>query len=221
MTGWRAVPWALLLLGALTGCATTVTGNPTWPGARLEKVVLTEADFPAGVQYDRIVDEPGQGGTAGGPPPMLSRPQGCSDGLTRVIERGAQRGPGSAAKYVAAYDGARVVMTVLTWRLDIDRLAETAERCAEFETFFDPTDAGIPMTTTRIDSARPDALVYRQTMTLAGVDSSVYFGFENTGSMAVFGMAFPTMNPEIPAEGSLPQTFLDVAARQAERIAGG
>lgn len=221
MTGWRAVRCALLLLGVLTGCTTTVTGSPTWPGARLEKVVLTQADFPPGVQYDRIVDEPGRGGAADGPPSMLSRPEGCSDALTRVIERGAQRGPGSAAKYVAAYDGARVVMTVLTWRLDIDRLAETAERCAEFETFFDPTDAGIPMTTTRIDSARPDALVYRQTMTLAGVDSSVYFGFENTGSMAVFGIAFPTMNAEIPAEGSLPQTFLDIAARQAERIAAG
>jgi hypothetical protein len=220
MTRWRAVPCALLLLGA-AGCATTVTGTPTWPGARLDKVVLTEADFPAGVQYDRIVDEPDQSGAGSGPPPMLSRPEGCSDGLTRVIERSAQRGPGSAAEYVAAYDGARVVMTVLTWRLDIDGLAETAERCAEFETFFDPTDAGIPMTTTRIDSARPDALVYRQTMTLSGVDSSVYFGFENIGTMAVFGIAFPTPNPGIAAEGALPQTFLDIATRQAERIAAG
>ncbi|KUI28265.1 hypothetical protein AU195_21185 [Mycobacterium sp. IS-1496] len=221
MTGWRAVPCALLLLGALTGCTTTVSGSATWPGARLEKVVLTQADFPPGVQYDRIVDQPGQAGAAEGPPSMLSRPEGCSDGLTRVIERSAQRGPGSAAKYVAAYDGARVVMTVLTWRLDLDRLAETAERCAEFETFFDPTDAGIPMTTTRIDGARPDALVYRQTMTLAGVDSSVYFGFDNIGTMAVFGIAFPTPNPEIPVDGALPQTFLDIATRQAERVAAG
>jgi hypothetical protein len=221
MTGWRAVPCALLLFAALTGCATTVTGTATWPGARLEKVVLTESDFPAGVQYDRIVDEPAEAGAASGPPPMLSRPEGCSDGLTRVIERSAERGPGSAAKYVAAYDGARVVMTVLTWRLDIDRLAETARRCAEFETFFDPTDAGIPMTTTRIDGPRPDALVYRQTMTLAGVDSSVYFGFENVGTMAVFGIAFPTPNPDISVDGTLPQTFLDIATRQAERIAAG
>ncbi|KUI25078.1 hypothetical protein AU196_07260 [Mycobacterium sp. IS-1742] len=219
MTGWRAAAGALLLLGALTGCTTTVAGSPTWPGARLEKVLLTEADFPPGVQYDRIVDQPGQAGAADGPPPMLSRPEGCSDGLTRVIERTAQRGPGSAAKYVAAYDGARVVMTVLTWRLDLDRLAETAQRCAEFETFFDLTDAGIPMTTTRIDGARPDALVYRQTMTLAGVDSSVYFGFDNIGTMAVFGIAFPTPNPEIPVDGTLPETFLDIATRQAERVA--
>lgn len=219
MTGWRAVPWALALLGVLTGCTTTVTGTSTWPGARLEKTVLTQQDFPDGVQYDRIVDEPGRGGATGGPPAMLSRPQGCSDGLTRVIERTAQHGPGSAAKYAAAYDGARVVMTVLTWRLDVDQLAETAERCAEFKTFFEPTDAGIPMTTTRIEGPRPDALLYRQTMTLAGQDNSVYFSFENVGSMAVFGIAFPTPNPAIKARGELPQTFIDIATRQAERIA--
>ncbi|TDY08679.1 hypothetical protein BCL50_0750 [Mycolicibacterium litorale] len=211
---------ALVAMVVLGGCATTVTGTPTWPGARLERVLLTAADFPAGVQYDRIVDDPGQGGGTG-PPPMLSRPEGCSDGLTRVIEASAQRGPGSAAKYVAAYDGARAVMTVLTWPLDVDQLAATADRCASYDTFFDPTDEGIPMTTTRIQTARPDALVYRQTMTLSGVDNSVFFSFENVGTMAVFGIAFPTPNPGITAKGALPQTFLDIATRQAERIGAG
>lgn len=211
----------LLAVAALAGCSTTVTGTPTWPGARLDRVVLTEADFPAGVQYQRVVDAPAQAGAATAPPPMLSRPEGCSDGLTRVIERTAQRGPGSAAKYMAAYDGVRAVMTVLTWRLDIDELARTAERCASYKTFFDPTDAGIPMTTTRIDAPRADALVYRQTMTLAGEENSVFFSFENVGSMAVFGIAFPTPNPEITAKGQLPQTFTDIATRQAERIAAG
>jgi hypothetical protein len=112
-----------------------------------------------------------------------------------------------------------MVMTVLTWRLDVDQLAGTAERCAHFKTFFDPTDAGIPMTTMRIESPRPDALVYRQTMTLAGQDHSVYFSFENIDTMAVFGIAFPTANPVISAKGELPQTFVDIASRQAERIA--
>jgi hypothetical protein len=221
MTGWRAVPCALLLCGVLVACTTTVTGTASWPGARLEKVLLTAADFPDGVQYDRIVDDPAESGAGSGPPPMLSRPEGCSDGLTRVIESSAQRGPGSAAKYVAAYDGARAVMTVLTWRLDVDQLAAAAERCARYETFFDLTDVGIPMTTTRIDGARPDALVYRQTMTLSGVENSVYFSFENIGTMAVFGIAFPTPNPGIAAKGGLPQTFLDIATRQAERIGAG
>jgi hypothetical protein len=35
--------------------------------------------------------------------------------------------------------------------------------------------------------AHTDALVYEQTMRLSGVDSSVYFSFENVGSMAVYG----------------------------------
>ena len=42
-----------LLLAVLTGCAHAISGTATWPGARLERVVLTAADFPPGVQYDR------------------------------------------------------------------------------------------------------------------------------------------------------------------------
>jgi hypothetical protein len=110
-----------------------------------------------------------------------------------------------------------MVITVLTWPLDLDRLAATAARCAEFQTFFAPTDPGIPMTTTRLTTPRPDALVYEQTMHLAGADSTVYFSFENLGATAVFGIAFPTNDPSIPVKGTLPQTFLDVVSRQAER----
>jgi hypothetical protein len=210
-----------LLLVALTGCAHAVTGTATWPGARLEKVVLTAADFPAGVHYDRIVRPEGQPDGAGGPPAMLSNPEGCSDGLTRAIADTAERGPGSAAEYVVGYDGARIVMTVLTWQLDLDRLAATAERCAQFQTFFDPSAPGIPMTTTRLPTPRPDALIYEQTMRLGNSESSAYFSFENIGRMAVFGIAFPTPNPTITVKAALPQTFLDIAAKQAERAALG
>lgn len=213
--GWAA----LLVVAALaTGCTTTVSGAATWPGARLEKVLLTKNDVPAGVRYDRIVDEPGAAGGRDGPPAMPTRPEGCADGFTRVIQDSAQRGPGSAAKYSVTYDGARMVMTVLTWRLDLDRLRAAAERCAEFRTFFDPSERGIPMTTTPLPTGRPDALAYEQTMTLAGVDNSAYFTFENVGTMAVFGIALPTPNPAIPVKGQLPQTFLDLAAQQAERM---
>ncbi|MEV3903994.1 hypothetical protein AB0K11_16850 [Mycobacterium sp. NPDC050551] len=213
--------WGALLAAAcaLTGCATTVTGTPTWPGARLERALLTAADFPAGVQYDRIVDGTGEPGARSGPPAMLSDPPGCSDGLTRVIAGSGERGPGSAAEYVVAWDGVRIVMTVLTWPLDVEQLAATADRCAKFETFFDPATPGIPMTTTRLPAPRSEALVYQQTMTLAGVDNSVYFSFENVGTMAVFGIAFPTQNPDITVKGTLPQTFLDTADRQAQRAA--
>jgi hypothetical protein len=152
---------------------------------------------------------------------MLSKPEGCSDALTRVIAASAERGAGSAAKYSVAYDGARVVMTVLTWNLDLDKLAATAERCAAYQTFFDPSSEGIPMTTTRLQTPRPDALVYQQTMDLSGAKSSVFFSFENVDSMAVFGIAFPTPNPTIVVKGSLPQTFLEISGKQAERLRNG
>ena len=214
---WRHAV-AVLLVAALSGCGHTIAGTATWPGAKLEKTLLTAADFPPGVQYDRIDREPGTpDGGGGAPPAMLSRPQGCSDGLTRVISDTAERGAGSAAEYVVAYDGARMVITVLTWPLDLDRLAAAADRCAYFEAFFDPSSPGIPMTTTRLPTSRADTLLYQQTMRLHDVDNSVYFSFENVDEMAVFGIAFPTPNPSISVKGSLPQTFLDITAKQADR----
>jgi hypothetical protein len=48
--------------------------------------------------------------------------------------------------------------------------------------------------------------------------NSVYFSFENIGDSAVFGIAFPTANPTIAVKGTLPQTFLDVAGKQAQRL---
>jgi hypothetical protein len=210
------VPLLALLL--LTGCASVVSGTPTWPGATLEKVLLTANDFPAGVQYDRIVEKPGQPDGTGAPPSMLSNPQGCSDGLTRVIARSAERGPGSAGKYVLSYDGARMVLTVLTSPLPLDQLDATAQRCAQFRTFFDPSDKGIPITTTKLPTQRPAELVYQQTMQLSGSDSSAYFAFENIGSWSVFGVAFPTQNPSIPVKATLPQTFLDAFDQQVHRI---
>jgi hypothetical protein len=215
MTWRRAL--AVVVAATVAGCAHPIAGTATWPGERLEKVVLTAADLPAGVQYDRINKDPAQPDGEGSLPTMESRPQGCSDGLTRVIAGSAERGPGSAAEYLVSYDGARIAMTVLTWSLDLAKLAATADRCAHFETFFDTASPGIPMTTTRLQTSRPDALVYEQTMRLNGVPSSVYFSFENVGQTGVYGVAFPTPNPAISVKGSLPQTFLDIAAKQADR----
>src|SRR5258705_11184413 len=108
-------------------------------------------------------------------------------------------------------------MTVLTWPLDLTRLAATADRCAHFQTFFDPSTPGIPMTTTRLQAPRRDALVYQQTMRLNNVDSSVYFAFENIGRMAGFGIAFPTPNPAIAVKAALPQSFMDIVTKQVDR----
>jgi hypothetical protein len=211
----------VLVVAALSGCADTIAGTATWPGAKLDRTTLTAEDFPPGVQYDRLIEKPGQPDGEGGPPAMLSKPEGCSDALTRVIAASAERGAGSASKYSVAYDGARIVMTVLTWNLDLDKLAATAERCAQYQTFFDPSSEGIPITTTRLQTPRPDALVYQQTMDLSGAKSSIYFSFENVDRMAVFGIAFATPNPTIAVKGSLPQTFLEISDKQAERLRTG
>jgi hypothetical protein len=212
----------LTVVALLTGCSTMISGTPSWPGARLQRVVLTAADFPPGVRYDRIVEQPGQPDGAGGPAAMLSKPAGCSNGLTQVIAGSAERGPGSAAKYSVTYDGARILMTVLTWPLPLDQLAATASRCEHFNAYFDPTSEGIPITTTKLPAAGGDSLVYQQTMRLHGAESSVFMSFQNIDRTAVFGIAFPTKQmttePPLPPKASLPQTFLDIVHQQADRV---
>jgi hypothetical protein len=219
----RRLLWLLAVVLLVSGCGHVVTGAATWPGERLARVALDRDDFPPGVQYERLEDEPGKPDGRGGPPAMLSQPQGCSEGLSRIIASSAERGPGSAVRYVVAYDGARILVTVLSWSLDLGGLAAEADRCAEFQTFFAPPtqggEPGIPMTTTPLPTSRPDTLVYRQTMRLGGTESSVYFWFANVGPAAVFAVAFPTPNPRIPVKAQLPQTFQDVARRQSERLA--
>lgn len=202
----------------VAGCGSTVTGSATWPGATLNKVTLSATDFPPGVQFDRIVDRPGVPDGAGVPPSMLSRPEGCANALTNVIAESAERGPGSAAKYSVGYDGARIVMTVLSWRLDLAKLEAAAVRCAQFEAFFDARAEGIPITTTELSGVEEGALAYQQTMRLNGSPSSVYMAFMNVGKLALFGIAFPTPDPRIEAKASLPQTFLEVVAKQAAKI---
>ncbi|MCV7423391.1 hypothetical protein H7K45_22820 [Mycobacterium yunnanensis] len=200
----------------LTSCA--VKGTPTWPGARLNAAALSAEDFPPGVEFDRIAEQPGQPDGTNRPPPMASEPAGCTDGLTRDIAASVDRGPGSSVKYAVTYDGARVVMTVLADTLDLNRLDATATRCEAYTTFFDAESQPIQMTTTKMSSQRPQALTYRQTMQLRGTESSVYFTFENVGDSGMFGIAFPTPNPAIAVKASLPQTFLEITARQAQRL---
>lgn len=219
MVGRRAlVATMVAVVLATAGCGSTVAGSATWPGATLQKVALTAADVPPGVRFDRIVEKPGQPDGAGGPPSMLSRPEGCSNALTNVIAQSAERGPGSAVKYVVAYNGARIVMIVLSWQLNMDKLKAAAERCAQFEALFDRASPGIPITTTELPGMRDGVLAYQQTMKLGGTTSSVYMAFENVGKLAVFGSAFPTPNPGITVKASLPQTFLDLFAKQAAKM---
>ena len=214
----RAWAAALAVCGLLAGCATSVPGTATWPGATLNAAILGAGDFPSGAQYDRIVEGPGVPDDADGPGSMLSRPEGCSNALTNVISKSAERGPGSAAKYAVTYDGARIVITLLSWNLDLDTLRAAAERCATFEAFFDPGSEGIPITTAELPGLAPGSLGYQQTMRLNDASTSVFMAFQNVGGRAVFGVAFPTPNSAISAKAELPQTFLDIFAKQVAKL---
>ena len=217
MTVRNAVVVVVLCL-LVTGCGATVEGTATWPGAVLSRAALTAADLPAGVRYDRITETPGAPDGAGGPGSMLSRPEGCANALTNVIADAAVRGPGSAVKYAAGYDGARIVVTLLSWNLDLRKLSAAAQRCARFEAFFDAESQGIPITTTELTGLESGALGYQQTMRLGGESSSVLMAFQNIGARAVFAVGFPTPNPGIGAKATLPQTFLDIFGKQVAKL---
>jgi hypothetical protein len=75
MSGRGVAAVVLVAAMLMNGCAATVAGTATWPGAILQQAMLRESDFPAGVQYDRIPEKSGQPDGAGEPGPMLSRPQ--------------------------------------------------------------------------------------------------------------------------------------------------
>ncbi|WP_445169674.1 hypothetical protein ACTXG7_10350 [Mycolicibacterium sp. Dal123E01] len=219
MSGRTVQVTAVVAAAALVaGCGSMITGSATWPGATLEKATLTAADFPPGVEYDRIVEQAGAPDNSGAPPSMLSRPEGCANAMTNVIADSAERGPGSASKYAATYDGARIVMTVLSWPLDLTKLEAAAGRCANFEAYFDARSKGIPITTTELPPLGDNVLAYQQTMQLMGSPSSVYMSFQNVGRYGMFGIAFPTPDPSIEAKAKLPQTFLDVFAKQAAKV---
>lgn len=195
-----------------------ISGTATWPGARLEQVVLTAADFQPGVLYDRIVDHSVRPDGAGPPSAMLSKPQGCSDALTAAIAKTAERGPGTAATYGVSCDGSRMQFTVLTSRLDLDLLAAEATRCENYQVYFDPSSEGIPITTVRLPSPREGTLVYKQSSTLNGFTQSTHAGFASVGSMSVFGIAVSLDDSSIGVKASLPQTFLNIVVRQADRL---
>ena len=87
---------------------------PRWNGS-----LLTAEDFPSGVQYRPPHREPGQPDGAGGPP----RDAVATRGLLRRADQGDRRVGRTRARAArrstaSAYDGARIVMTVLslaTW----------------------------------------------------------------------------------------------------------
>ena len=78
--------------------------------------------------------------------------------------------------------------------------------------------AGFWIASVQFAGLADDALAYQQTMTLGNSSSSVYMAFQNVDRHAVFGVAFPAVNPEIEAKAALPQTFLDVFSNQVNKL---
>ena len=214
---WRHVLVGLAAMG-LPGCVQPISGTATWPGARLDKVVLTAADFPPGVNYGRIIENRAKPTAQAGSPPCCPIPglfQRVDPGDRRLgrtgtgqccqIRRHLRRGPDSD-------DRAHVAARPRSARRRADRGADSRR--------FDRRHR-IPITTTKLPRTRADQLAYQQTMRLAGVENSVYMTFENVARMAVFGIAFPTTQvAPIAAKATLPQTFLDIADRQATARVG-
>ena len=179
--------------------------------------MLTAADFPPGVQYDRIATIRPSGDGAGGPPTMLSTPEGCSDGLTKTIADSAERGAGSAAEYVVAYDGARDRDDRVDVAAGPRRTGGHRRQVRAFQGVLRPVGsrhsdhhdqaghparrrAGVPADDATEQRRQQCLLLVRECRQHGGVRHRL-----------------PTPNPSISVKASLPQTFLDIAAKQAER----
>ena len=151
---------------------------------------------------------------------MLSQPEGCSDGLTRIIAAAAERGAGSASKYVVAYDGARIVMTVLTWELGSRRARRDGGALRSLP------DLLRPVVGRHSDDHHQAADFASRRAGLPAdhgpqrSESSVFFSFENVDQMAVFGIAFPHRIRLLPSK----PRCIDVSGdqwQQAERLRNG
>ena len=124
---------------------------PRWRGS-----LLSAADFPPGVQFDRIVEQPGQPDGAGAPPSMLSRPEGCANALTNVIAAVGRTRPGQCGEVLGRLrrrahrdDGAVVAAGSRQARGGGGPLRELRDVLRR------STPQGIPMTTTELARRRP------------------------------------------------------------------
>ena len=157
--------------------------------------------LPAGRAVRPHRREPGQADGAGAPPAMLSKPEGCSDGLTRVIADSAERGPGSAAEYLRRLrrradgdDGADVA----AGPRQVGRHRRSVRQVRDFLRSVGPRHSDDHHEAA--DPARRRAGVRADHAVERHAESSVYFSFENVGETAVFGIAFPTAESVDPRQ---------------------
>lgn len=205
---------------ALGGCAERTDGTPTWPGERLANSLLVADELPDGVQYDRVIADPGPVAVNNQPivGSMPSEPPGCADGMSAGLVNAGKPGPENTARYIARFNGANIIVSVLRDKIDLGAVKSVANRCAKYQVFFDQDSPGTQMTTEPVDTEVPDLLVYKQTMTLARGATTRYMAFGNINGMALISMSFDLRDPTITAVATMPQTFLDVVTAQAQKM---
>lgn len=203
--------------------AQTVAGTATWPGARIAQSLLTADELPEGTKYDRVVADLGpmtvnsqsQQVVVGG---MPSNPQGCADGLSPRLANAGKAGPENTARYIARFNGANIIVSLLRDTIDLTNVKDVATRCAKYEVFFDTNSPGTPMTTEPVQGGPVGVLTYKQTMIMPKGTTSRYMAFANVRGVAMVATSFDLRDPSVKATATMPQTFLDIVGKQVDKI---
>ncbi|CPR61145.1 hypothetical protein PP568_24370 [Mycobacteroides abscessus] len=205
------------------GCTQPVAGTATWPGARIAQSPLTADELPEGTKYDRVVADLGpmtvnsqsQQVVVGG---MPSNPQGCADGLSPRLANAGKVGPENTARYIARFNGANIIVSLLRDTIDLANVKDVATRCAKYEVFFDTNSPGTPMTTEPVQGGPVGVLTYKQTMIMPKGTTSRYMAFANVRGVAMVATSFDLRDPSVKATATMPQTFLDIVGKQVDKI---
>ncbi len=205
---------------ALAGCTQTVTGTATWPGARIAQSLLTADELPQGTKYDRVVADLGpvtvnNQQVVGA---MPSNPQGCADGLSPRLANAGRAGPENTARYIARFNGANIIVSLLRDTIDLANVKEVATRCATYEVFFDKSSPGTRMITEPVQGGPVGVLTFKQTMIMPKGSTSRYMAFANVQGVAMVATSFDLRDPSVKATATMPQTFLDIVAKQVDKI---
>ncbi|MBB4853694.1 hypothetical protein HNP40_001060 [Mycobacteroides chelonae] len=197
-----------------------MSGTATWPGARIAQALLTADELPAGTKYDRVVADPGpvtvnNQQVVGA---MPSNPPGCADGLSPRLANAGRAGPENTARYIARFNGANIIVSLLRDSIDLTNVKTVATRCAQYEVFFDKSSPGTPMITEPVQGGPVGVLVYKQTMIMPRGTTSRYMAFANVDGVAMVATSFDLRDPSVTATATMPRTFLDIVAKQADKI---
>ncbi|MBA0045051.1 hypothetical protein [Mycobacterium sp. NPDC050853] len=205
---------------ALAGCTNSVAGTATWPGERIAQSLLTADELPEGTKYDRVVADPGpvtvnNQQVVGA---MPSNPAGCADGLSPRLANAGQAGPENTARYIARFNGANIIVSLLRDTIDLANVKDVATKCAKYEVFFDKNSPGTQMTTEPVQGGPVGVLIYKQTMIMPKRTTSRYMAFANVQGVALVATSFDLRDPSVKATATMPKTFLDIVEKQIDKI---